>query len=122
MLATPKITEWLRTCPSSSKTQKQIPSDSPKSQNKKNKRGRRRAVKKKKDEAARQLLLDPIPKSTDGVVATPEDPKADSPSTMSPELRERHSTWNHASSVRQRAAVQDEQDVTGEKCGLTAVI
>ena len=78
-------------------------------------------MRKWKEETARQLLLDPVHKSTDVVAAIQEDPEANNHSAMSPELRGCHTTWNPSSSVCQRAADQDEQDVSEEKCGLTAI-
>ena len=117
-LATPRITEWLRKCPSNSHIQQPSPSDSPQDHNRKSKRGRKRAMRKKEEVVARQLILDPAHNKPN--VAALEDHEASDHSAMSPELRGSHTSWNPATSVHQRTADLDVQDVSEQRCGLTA--
>ena len=90
----PRITEWLKTCPSNSHIPETDPSDP--------KKKRKRTVKKKKDVGQA---------SSKSPVAMPaqEDSFPSRPSSMSPELRSRHTPWNPAATVLKTTAVQIER-------------
>ena len=107
ILATPRITEWLWSCPLNA----HIPMPSPgtpclPTSDSKNNKKRRRSNKKRKD-ASRQpaptFQLDPADTSPIPIPSH-EDSSAGRHSIMSPELRSRPTQWNHAASKQTMAA------------------
>ena len=107
ILATPRITEWLWSCPLNA----HIPMPSPctpclPTSDSKNNKKRRRSNKKRKD-ASRQpaptFQLDPADTSPIPIPSH-EDSSAGRHSIMSPELRSRPTQWNHAASKQTKAA------------------